>query len=111
MGGDVEANRCHRLRISEIPTWVALIVEWLRGYGCTHSCFSDENARADMKKLPTLPTKVLKEHPSLAYWYAHRKRFFKNITLCQLRSDKTCMATRVCICVCVCVCVETKLSV
>lgn len=36
-------------------------------------CFSDENARADMKKLPTLPTKVLKEHPSLAYWYAHRK--------------------------------------
>eukprot|EP00066_Takifugu_rubripes_P001971 XP_003963544.2 PREDICTED: FERM domain-containing protein 4B-like [Takifugu rubripes] len=28
---------------------------------------SDENARADMKKLPTLPTKVLKEHPSLAY--------------------------------------------
>lgn len=31
--------------------------------------FSDENTRADLKKLPTLPTKVLKEHPSLAYWY------------------------------------------
>uniref|UniRef100_A0A672J5U7 FERM domain containing 4Bb n=1 Tax=Salarias fasciatus TaxID=181472 RepID=A0A672J5U7_SALFA len=27
----------------------------------------DENTRADLKKLPTLPTKVLKEHPSLAY--------------------------------------------
>uniref|UniRef100_A0A665TVJ0 FERM domain containing 4Bb n=1 Tax=Echeneis naucrates TaxID=173247 RepID=A0A665TVJ0_ECHNA len=30
-------------------------------------CFSDENTRAELKKLPTLPTKVLKEHPSLAY--------------------------------------------
>uniref|UniRef100_A0A9J7XHH0 FERM domain containing 4Bb n=1 Tax=Cyprinus carpio carpio TaxID=630221 RepID=A0A9J7XHH0_CYPCA len=29
--------------------------------------FSDENTRADLKKLPALPTKVLKEHPSLAY--------------------------------------------
>ncbi|XP_066554128.1 FERM domain-containing protein 4B [Amia ocellicauda] len=28
---------------------------------------SDECTRADLKKLPTLPTKVLKEHPSLAY--------------------------------------------
>nr|XP_014343458.1 PREDICTED: FERM domain-containing protein 4B [Latimeria chalumnae] len=28
---------------------------------------SDENARTDLKKLPALPTKVLKEHPSLAY--------------------------------------------
>ncbi|CAL8257094.1 unnamed protein product [Gadus morhua 'NCC'] len=28
---------------------------------------SDENTRADLKKLPVLPTKVLKEHPSLAY--------------------------------------------
>ncbi|XP_067095677.1 FERM domain-containing protein 4B isoform X1 [Osmerus mordax] len=28
---------------------------------------SDENTRTDLKKLPTLPTKVLKEHPSLAY--------------------------------------------
>ncbi|XP_051947779.1 FERM domain-containing protein 4B-like isoform X1 [Xyrauchen texanus] len=28
---------------------------------------SDENTRADLKKLPTLPTKVLQEHPSLAY--------------------------------------------
>ncbi|KAM3872629.1 FERM domain-containing protein 4B [Diretmus argenteus] len=28
---------------------------------------SDENTRADLKKLPTVPTKVLKEHPSLAY--------------------------------------------
>ncbi|XP_053280754.1 FERM domain-containing protein 4B [Pleuronectes platessa] len=28
---------------------------------------SDENTRADLKKLPTLPTKVLKEHPSFAY--------------------------------------------
>lgn len=36
-------------------------------------CYSDENTRAELKKLPTLPTKVLKEHPSLAYWYAYRK--------------------------------------
>ncbi|XP_019724039.1 FERM domain-containing protein 4B isoform X3 [Hippocampus comes] len=28
---------------------------------------SDEATRADLKKLPALPTKVLKEHPSLAY--------------------------------------------
>ncbi|XP_058499176.1 FERM domain-containing protein 4B isoform X2 [Solea solea] len=28
---------------------------------------SDENTRTELKKLPTLPTKVLKEHPSLAY--------------------------------------------
>ncbi|XP_026881382.2 FERM domain-containing protein 4B isoform X3 [Electrophorus electricus] len=28
---------------------------------------SDENTRVDLKKLPTLPTRVLKEHPSLAY--------------------------------------------
>ncbi|XP_061075413.1 FERM domain-containing protein 4B isoform X1 [Conger conger] len=28
---------------------------------------SDETTRTDLKKLPTLPTKVLKEHPSLAY--------------------------------------------
>ncbi|XP_048878161.1 FERM domain-containing protein 4B isoform X2 [Brienomyrus brachyistius] len=28
---------------------------------------SDENTRSDLKKLPTLPTRVLKEHPSLAY--------------------------------------------
>nr|XP_015202753.1 PREDICTED: FERM domain-containing protein 4B isoform X2 [Lepisosteus oculatus] len=28
---------------------------------------SDECTRTDLKKLPTLPTKVLKEHPSLAY--------------------------------------------
>uniref|UniRef100_A0A8D0DGM2 FERM domain containing 4B n=1 Tax=Sander lucioperca TaxID=283035 RepID=A0A8D0DGM2_SANLU len=27
----------------------------------------DENTRGELKKLPTLPTKVLKEHPSLAY--------------------------------------------
>uniref|UniRef100_A0A3Q2CCN9 FERM domain containing 4Bb n=1 Tax=Cyprinodon variegatus TaxID=28743 RepID=A0A3Q2CCN9_CYPVA len=33
------------------------------------ACFSDENTRADLKKLPTLPTKVLKEHPSLAFWF------------------------------------------
>ncbi|XP_062396125.1 FERM domain-containing protein 4B [Sardina pilchardus] len=28
---------------------------------------SDETTRTELKKLPTLPTKVLKEHPSLAY--------------------------------------------
>ncbi|XP_034731512.1 FERM domain-containing protein 4B isoform X3 [Etheostoma cragini] len=28
---------------------------------------SDENTRGELKKLPALPTKVLKEHPSLAY--------------------------------------------
>ncbi|XP_076023063.1 FERM domain-containing protein 4B [Genypterus blacodes] len=28
---------------------------------------SDEHTRAELKKLPTLPTKVLKEHPSFAY--------------------------------------------
>uniref|UniRef100_A0A3Q3WDW3 FERM domain-containing protein n=1 Tax=Mola mola TaxID=94237 RepID=A0A3Q3WDW3_MOLML len=37
----------------------------------------DENTRGDLKKLPTLPTKVLKEHPSLAYWYAYRKTHMK----------------------------------
>uniref|UniRef100_A0A3P8TNF9 FERM domain containing 4B n=1 Tax=Amphiprion percula TaxID=161767 RepID=A0A3P8TNF9_AMPPE len=30
--------------------------------------YTDENTRADLKKLPTLPTKVLKEHPSLGYY-------------------------------------------
>lgn len=40
-------------------------------------CCSDETTRADLKKLPTLPTKVLKEHPSLAYWYAHWKCLFE----------------------------------
>uniref|UniRef100_A0A3B3XHC0 FERM domain-containing protein n=1 Tax=Poecilia mexicana TaxID=48701 RepID=A0A3B3XHC0_9TELE len=30
--------------------------------------YTDENTRADLKKLPTLPTKVLKEHPSLAFY-------------------------------------------
>lgn len=30
--------------------------------------FSDENARSDLKQLPILPTRVLKEHPSLNYW-------------------------------------------
>lgn len=33
-------------------------------------CFflSHEGVRSDLKKLPALPTQVLKEHPSLAYW-------------------------------------------
>uniref|UniRef100_A0A671KY17 FERM domain-containing protein 4B-like n=1 Tax=Sinocyclocheilus anshuiensis TaxID=1608454 RepID=A0A671KY17_9TELE len=39
--------------------------------------FSDENTRADLKKLPALPTKVLKEHPSLAYC-----KYALHITMC-----------------------------
>lgn len=40
-----------------------------------------------MKKLPTLPTNVLKEHPSLAYWYAHRKK--EELTkLLQIHQDR-----------------------
>lgn len=41
-------------------------------------CLSDENTRADLKKLPTLPTKVLKEHPSLAYWYVSLNLYLIN---------------------------------
>lgn len=29
---------------------------------------SNDATRADLKKLPALPTQALKEHPSLAYW-------------------------------------------
>uniref|UniRef100_A0A4W5LN62 FERM domain containing 4B n=1 Tax=Hucho hucho TaxID=62062 RepID=A0A4W5LN62_9TELE len=28
-----------------------------------------ESSRSDLKKLPVLPTRVLREHPSLVYWY------------------------------------------
>lgn len=30
--------------------------------------FSSEDARSHLKQLPFLPTRVLKEHPSLNYW-------------------------------------------
>jgi hypothetical protein len=30
--------------------------------------FSEEEARDDIKKLPILPTRTLKEHPSISYW-------------------------------------------
>uniref|UniRef100_A0A6Q2Z827 FERM domain-containing protein n=1 Tax=Esox lucius TaxID=8010 RepID=A0A6Q2Z827_ESOLU len=48
--------------------------------------FFDETTRMDLKKLPTLPNKVLKEHPSLTYWdwgcYCNRKCFyFRYLTL------------------------------
>ncbi|XP_064606112.1 LOW QUALITY PROTEIN: FERM domain-containing protein 4B-like [Liolophura sinensis] len=40
----------------------------------THGDFiSDTKTKADLKKLPVLPTSALKEHPSLEYW---RKRWF-----------------------------------
>lgn len=44
-------------------------------------CLSDENTRADLKKLPTLPTKVLKEHPSLAYWYVSVNLYLNNTVM------------------------------
>nr|XP_046253163.1 FERM domain-containing protein 4B-like isoform X3 [Scatophagus argus] len=40
---------------------------------------SDENTRADLKKLPTLPTKVLKEHPSLAYCEDRVIEYYKQL--------------------------------
>ncbi|XP_029013319.1 FERM domain-containing protein 4B isoform X1 [Betta splendens] len=40
---------------------------------------SDENTRADLKKLPTLPTKVLKEHPSLAYCEDRVIEYYKDL--------------------------------
>uniref|UniRef100_A0A8C1GHW8 FERM domain containing 4Bb n=1 Tax=Cyprinus carpio TaxID=7962 RepID=A0A8C1GHW8_CYPCA len=40
--------------------------------------FSDENTRADLKKLPALPTKVLKEHPSLLFqWKQLENLYFR----------------------------------
>uniref|UniRef100_A0A669C675 FERM domain containing 4B n=1 Tax=Oreochromis niloticus TaxID=8128 RepID=A0A669C675_ORENI len=39
----------------------------------------DENTRADLKKLPTLPTKVLKEHPSLAYCEDRVIEYYKQL--------------------------------
>uniref|UniRef100_A0A3P8TPR1 FERM domain containing 4B n=1 Tax=Amphiprion percula TaxID=161767 RepID=A0A3P8TPR1_AMPPE len=42
-------------------------------------CFSDENTRADLKKLPTLPTKVLKEHPSLGYCEDRVIEYYKQL--------------------------------
>uniref|UniRef100_A0A3B3VEU1 FERM domain containing 4B n=1 Tax=Poecilia latipinna TaxID=48699 RepID=A0A3B3VEU1_9TELE len=40
---------------------------------------SDENTRADLKKLPTLPTKVLKEHPSLAFCEDRVIEYYKQL--------------------------------
>eukprot|EP00064_Thunnus_orientalis_P003266 superscaffoldBa00000259_g3275 len=40
---------------------------------------SDETTRADLKKLPTLPTKVLKEHPSLAYCEDRVIEYYKQL--------------------------------
>jgi hypothetical protein len=36
-----------------------------------NGCFyhSENAARNDMKKVPILPTRTLKEHPSITYWY------------------------------------------
>uniref|UniRef100_A0A3P9L079 FERM domain containing 4Bb n=1 Tax=Oryzias latipes TaxID=8090 RepID=A0A3P9L079_ORYLA len=41
---------------------------------------SNENTRADLRKLPTLPTKVLKEHPSLAYCEDQVIECYKQLT-------------------------------
>uniref|UniRef100_A0A669E7P4 FERM domain containing 4B n=1 Tax=Oreochromis niloticus TaxID=8128 RepID=A0A669E7P4_ORENI len=41
--------------------------------------YRDENTRADLKKLPTLPTKVLKEHPSLAYCEDRVIEYYKQL--------------------------------
>lgn len=30
--------------------------------------YSVESSRSDLNKLPVLPTRVLREHPSLVYW-------------------------------------------
>ena len=30
---------------------------------------SDENAKNDLKKLPVIPTYILREHPSIQYWW------------------------------------------
>lgn len=30
--------------------------------------FSEENAKNDLKKLPVIPTYILREHPSIQYW-------------------------------------------
>ena len=56
----------HASTVLTVLTWRCELVD-------SHLLFvplflSDENTRADLKKLPVLPTKVLKEHPSLAYW-------------------------------------------
>uniref|UniRef100_A0A8C7ZZP1 FERM domain containing 4Bb n=1 Tax=Oryzias sinensis TaxID=183150 RepID=A0A8C7ZZP1_9TELE len=40
----------------------------------------NENTRADLRKLPTLPTKVLKEHPSLAYCEDQVIECYKQLT-------------------------------
>lgn len=47
------------------------IVFKLAAYTVQEACgdyTSDESTRSDLKKLPALPTAVLKEHPSLAFW-------------------------------------------
>lgn len=35
---------------------------------CKLFSFSDDVARADLRKLPVLPTRTLKERPSITYW-------------------------------------------
>lgn len=47
---------------------------------------SNETAKKHLLKLPVLPTGVLKEHPSIAFWYAceltvHSSNYVKSVVL------------------------------
>uniref|UniRef100_A0A8C6NXF0 FERM domain containing 4B n=1 Tax=Nothobranchius furzeri TaxID=105023 RepID=A0A8C6NXF0_NOTFU len=55
------------------------IVTSFQNRSCLSLCCSDENTRADLKKLPTLPTRVLKEHPSLAYCEDRVIEYYKQL--------------------------------
>ncbi|KAM8830432.1 FERM domain-containing protein 4B isoform 2-T3 [Synchiropus picturatus] len=56
---------------------------------------SDESTRADLKKLPTLPTKVLKEHPSLAYWCVFAQISGQGCCITLISGLSTCSEERV----------------
>uniref|UniRef100_A0A8C6MHC9 FERM domain containing 4B n=1 Tax=Nothobranchius furzeri TaxID=105023 RepID=A0A8C6MHC9_NOTFU len=62
--------------VSELPF---RIVTSFQNRSCLSLCCSDENTRADLKKLPTLPTRVLKEHPSLAYCEDRVIEYYKQL--------------------------------
>lgn len=41
--------------------------------------FSDEAAKADLRKLPVLPTRTLKERPSISFWWVmHLETWYYN---------------------------------
>lgn len=51
-------------------------IHWFAGFSfisvcCITNCFyifSEESVRAELKKLPLVPTSALREHPSISYW-------------------------------------------